>query len=131
MGLSEQDRKVIIGLELEKSENTFQEAEANAQLQLWSVVSNRLYYATYHAVIALLVSEGLQVGTHAGAQNQFGQHFVVTGKFSIEDAKLYAKLLSMRQKADYNCTYKTDEAEMSPLLPQVKNFIDKVKAYLA
>ncbi len=131
MGLSEQDRNIIVNLEIEKAENTFHEAEANAQIQLWSVVSNRLYYATYHAVIALLVSEGLQVGTHAGAQNQFGQYFVVTGKFSLEDAKLYAKLISMRQKADYNCSYKTNEAEMKPLLPQVKNFIENVKAYLA
>jgi len=131
MGLSEEDRKIIVSLELGKAENTFHEAEANAQMQLWNVVSNRLYYATYHAVIALLVSEGLQVGTHAGAQNQFGQHFVVTGKFSMDDAKLYAKLISMRQKADYNCAYVTDETEMSPLLPQVKDFIEKVKTYLA
>ena len=130
MPLSAEDRAVIVGLELEKAYQTFREAELNAPLNLWSVVSNRLYYATYHAVIALLVSEGLQVGTHKGAQNQFGQHFVMTGKFSMDDAKLYARLLNMREKADYNCSYKTDAEEMQPYIPQVKNFIDSIKSYI-
>lgn len=131
MALTEEDRKIIINLEFAKAMATFREAEANAKIHLWSVVSNRLYYALYHGIISLLVSEGLQVGTHKGAQNQFGQHFVMTQKFTMDDAKLYAKLLNMREKADYNCSYKTDASEMEPLIPQVQDLLDKIKKYLS
>lgn len=130
MALTSEERRIIVGLEMEKAQATFHEAKMNAQMGLWSVVSNRLYYAIYHTVIALLVSEGVQVGTHQGAQNQFGKYFVTTGKFGLDDARLYTLLLNIRQKADYNCSYNTDSEEMQPLIPRVQEFIDKAKSYL-
>lgn len=129
MALTAEERRVIVGLEMEKAQVTFHEAEMNATMGLWSVVSNRLYYAIYHTVIALLVSEGIQVGTHQGAQNQFGRYFVTTGKFSLDEAKLYTLLLNIRQKADYNCSYNTNAEEMNPLIPRVQEFIKKARLY--
>lgn len=102
------------------------QAEGNANLGFWDVVANRLYYSVFHAVSALLISDGYKVGTHKGAILMFGQHYVKEGSFPIEDAKLYAQLQTMREKGDYNCVYQTSEDEMKPLFEPVRQFVDRI-----
>ena len=43
--------------------------------------ANRIYYAVFHAVSALLISAGLSVKSHRGVMALFGEHFVRTGIF--------------------------------------------------
>jgi len=45
---------------------------------------NRAYYAAYHAVRALLASEGVNPKTHKGVLTMFGEKFIKTGKIGIE-----------------------------------------------
>ncbi|HJB44622.1 MAG TPA: nucleotidyltransferase domain-containing protein [Candidatus Coprenecus merdipullorum] len=78
----------------------------------WDVVANRLYYAVFHAVSALLIKDGYKVGTHKGAMLMFGQHYVRTGIFTAEESKLYSNLQMMREESDYNCVYVTTAEEM-------------------
>lgn len=40
---------------------------------------NRLYYACFYAVIALLIKNNISTQTHDGARTQFGLIFVKTG----------------------------------------------------
>lgn len=40
---------------------------------------NRLYYACYYAVTALLISNGLNATTHAGVRTMLGLKFIKTG----------------------------------------------------
>ena len=66
-------------------------------MDFWDVVANRLYYAVFHAVSALLIKGGYKVGTHKGAMLMFGQNYVKTGIFTAEDSKLYSNLQMMRE----------------------------------
>lgn len=65
----------------EKSLAFYSQAQANAEIGLWDVVANRLYYSLFHAVSALLIKDKHKVGTHKGAVLMFGQHYVKTGVF--------------------------------------------------
>lgn len=67
MSLSNEERKIVVGLETEKARNTFAEIEVLRQAGLWDNIANRLYYAAFHAVSALLINDGHIVGTHQGA----------------------------------------------------------------
>ena len=102
------------------------QAEANAQIEIWDVVANRLYYATFHAVSALLVHDGHKVGTHKGAVLQFGLHYVEEGIFTKEEARFYSQLQSLREKADYNIVWTSSKQDLFPLLPIAKGFIEKI-----
>ena len=57
MSLKEEDRRILVELELERTEKTLREMEVQFQNELWTMVVNRLYYALFHAVSALLISE--------------------------------------------------------------------------
>ena len=55
MSLNDEERKILVGLEIEKSRRTFAEIEILRQAGLWDNIANRLYYAAFHAVSALLL----------------------------------------------------------------------------
>ncbi len=47
MKLTEEERKIIVGLEIEKSKRTFAEIEILRQAGLWNTIANRLFYAFF------------------------------------------------------------------------------------
>ena len=126
MSLNNEERKIIVGLEIEKSRRTFAEIEILRQAGLWDNIANRLYYAAFHAVSALLINDGRPVGTHQGAVVMLHQHYVKTGILSKEDGAFYSQLQTLREKADYNCTYYATEEDTVPRIAEAAAFIDKV-----
>lgn len=84
-------------MEYERACSCLKQAEGNASMDFWDVVANRLYYAVFHAVSALLIKDGYKVGTHKGAMLIFGQNYVKTGMFTAEDSKLYSNHQMMRE----------------------------------
>ncbi len=67
MSLSEVERKTLVSLELKKANDTFEEIEILVAANKWSGAANRLYYAVFHAINALLINDGHPVNTHKGA----------------------------------------------------------------
>lgn len=61
MNLSDEDRHIIVGMELEKAENIFAEYEVLQKAGFWSTLVNRLYYSLFHAVSALLINEDMKL----------------------------------------------------------------------
>lgn len=131
MSLSNEERTLIVSMQLEKSARFLTEAETVAGLGLWDVVANRIYYAVFHAVAALLIHDGIEVHSHKGAGLMFGRRYVMTGIFTPEDGRLYAKLQDLREKSDYNLVYRSNQLEMNPLLEKSKGLIERIKAYVA
>jgi hypothetical protein len=126
MSLTLEERNIIVELEKEKSLSTFAEIDVLLSAKLWNNIAGRLYYAAFHAVSALLVSEGHAVGTHQGAVVQLHQFYVKTGLLSKEYGSFYSQLQTLREKSDYNCSYNASEDDILPRIPQTKSFIDAV-----
>jgi len=127
MSLNEEERKIVVNLELDKALMLMNQAEKNAEIELWDVVANRLYYSLFHGVSALLIHDHHNVSTHKGAVMMFGQYYVMTGVFSAEHGKFYSKLQTMREKADYNCNWSATEELIKPMIEPAKDFIGKIK----
>lgn len=130
MSLNEEDRALIVSMELEKAERTFAEKDVLVEGKLWSNLANRLYYAMFHAISALLIHDGHEVGTHRGAVIRFHQYYVKQGIFSVEDGAFYSQMQSMRERADYNCYYDVTEAEIMERIAPTLALINKIKDYI-
>ena len=126
MSLNDEERQIIVNLEKEKALSTFAEMEILQKAGLWNNIANRLYYAAFHAVSALLINDHYNVGTHQGAVLMLHQHYVKTGILTKEEGAFYSQLQTMREKCDYNCTYNATEEDTSPRIAQTKQFIDRV-----
>lgn len=126
MSLSEAERLVLVRREYEKALLCIEQAEANAKLTYWDVVANRLYYALFHAVSSLFIHDGHKVGTHKGAVMSFGMHYVQTGIFSKEQGRVYAQMQTMREKADYTCSFDATGIDMNERMNKVKEIIARI-----
>ena len=126
MSLNDEERQIIVNPEKEKALSTFAEMDVLRQAGLWNNIANRLYYAAFHAVSALLINDHHNVGTHQGAVVMLHQFYVQTGLLTKEDGAFYSQLQTLREKSDYNCTYNATEEDTLPRIEQTKQFIDRI-----
>ena len=131
MSLKEEDRKVLVMLELEKAEKTLIQLDVQLQAQLWEMAANRLYYSLFHAVSALLISDHHEVGTHRGAVNKFSLYYVKEGVFTKEEGRLYSRLQRLREDGDYNCSIDVEQDEVEEKIDPTRQLIEKIKRYIA
>lgn len=76
------ERDVLMRYRLERARETLVEADLMAQTGHWNGCVNRLYYACFYAVTALLLRHDLSAGKHTGVRSLFNRHFVRTGVMS-------------------------------------------------
>ena len=127
MSLTNEERKTLVALELKKARETYEEIGILTAANRWSGAANRLYYAVFHAVNALLINDGLQVNTHKGSHATFGQHYIKTGVLSIEYGRLYNQLQTMREESDYNCVYDVEPEELLSRIEPARKLIDDIE----
>ena len=131
MSLKEEDRKIMVDLELEKADSTFAENKGLTENGYWNTLANRLYYALFHAVSALLICDGREVGSHKGAAIRFHQFYVRQGIFTEEEGSFYSQMETLREKADYNCFFKVTEADITARIEPTRKLIEKIKSYIS
>ena len=131
MSLKDQDRATLVVLGLEKSEKMLDAANWLIEEKHWSLAANRLYYALFHAIKALLTSDAHPIGTHRGAGNLFYLHYVKTGIFTLEENKVYARLQQLRDDGDYNCVIDVDKEDVEDFIEPTRALIEKIKKYIA
>jgi len=125
--LNKENRNSIVALRLERSKEALIELKAIINLGFWRMAANRMYYACYYAVSALLIQKGITIKTHVGAINQFSLHFVKTELVNIDSAKLYKKLFELRQTGDYDDLVKISENDVLPLVEPAEKFISEIE----
>ena len=130
MGLTVEERRIIVQFEMRKAQSMMSQIEALKNLGYWDNVANRLYCAIFHAVLALLINDGHSVNTHKGAIIMFGQYYVRTGIFDIADGRLYSQLQTIREKCDYCCVFQISEEDVLPLIEPTHNLIKKIIKYI-
>lgn len=113
---------------LARASETLEEARVLADKALWHGVVNRLYYACFYAVSALLFTRNLASSKHSGVRALFNQHFVKSGMISIGSASLYSNLFENRQESDYEDFFEVDEAQALRWIEDTGRFVDEVAA---
>ena len=131
MSLKEIDRRVIITLELDKTAKTWEQMELQVKNGIWEMAANRLYYALFHAVSALLITDHHEVGTHRGAVNQFSLYYVKTAFFTKDDGRLYSNLQKLREDGDYNCYIDVEQKDVEGYIEPTRQLIERIRQYVA
>lgn len=130
MSLSEEDRDILVQLELEKARTFLNQADEMYKLKYWDIASNRYYYACFHAVQALLIHNGFSARTHDGLITTFGLHFIKTGKIESRLGAFLSRMEQLRKKGDYNCIYSVSEEDIATMAMLAKELIDKIEELL-
>lgn len=116
MSLTNEERNTLVALELKKASETYEDIGVLIDANRLNGAANRMYYAVFHAVCALLIHDGHQVNTHKDSHALFSQHYIKTGILPREYGQLYNQLQTMREESDYNCAYDVEMDELQQRL---------------
>jgi hypothetical protein len=84
---------------------------------------NRLYYACFYAVSALLLTEGYSSPKHSGIRALFDQYWIASGRLPKDLGRLYRRLFDSRQKGDYADLVVFDPTEVRAWQGDVEGFL--------
>jgi uncharacterized protein (UPF0332 family) len=108
--------------------DTFDDAKILASNKKWNSTINRLYYAAYYAVMALLLKNGLKPTTHNGAKTNFTEYFIKNQIIDKKFGKMYSQLFTWRQKGDYDDLFDFDENKVKPYFEPVEDLIKLIES---
>ncbi|QJW91976.1 HEPN domain-containing protein [Spirosoma taeanense] len=113
----------LISYRVERAYGTLQTAKKLAESGDWNGVANRLYYACFYAVLALLAKNDMDTYTHKGVKSMLNQHFIKSGLVDVVWGKIYQKLFDNRNEADYEDFIDFDEEKIGAFVEDAENFI--------
>lgn len=116
-----------ISYRIQRSKETLSEVQTLIEHEFWNTSINRMYYAGFYAVSALLIKEGVETSSHSGVRQKFGELFVKTGLVSRDLAKHYSDLFEKRSKGDYNDFFDFDKETVLRLYPLTQALISRVE----
>lgn len=116
----------LIAYRLQRARESLEDARILADAGRWNPCVNRLYYACFYAVSALLIQEGLSSSRHTGVRSLFNQHFVRTGKISKDAAQIFNDLFERRQEGDYVDFVRFQESQVRAWMPQSEAFVGHI-----
>ena len=123
MGMTEENRKDIVAYRIERAYTALDQAKKNLEINCLEVTANRLYYAAYYAVSALLIAYEIRTKSHEGCIGQFGCHFVQTGVFSKDMGRFFNNLFTMRLTGDYDDKFGLTEVDVIPKIKPTEEFV--------
>jgi len=120
--VNEETRTLII-YRLDRARESLEEAKILLESGHGNTFVNRLYYACFYAVSALLLTRGLSSTRHSGVRSLFHQNFVKPGLITAELAQLYDRLFDNRQKGDYADLVRFDPDEVRGWYDEAQEFV--------
>lgn len=128
MTMNPAERKIIVCRQFEKAHCFLAQADEMYSMKHWDLAANRYYYACYHAVQGLFISDEVSSHTHSGMISLFGLHYVKTGKVDLSCGSFLSRMVQLRQKADYNCMYDVSENDVKDFVQLARNFICRMES---
>ena len=128
--MKSENRTDLVKYRMQRAEQSLSEAAVLLENPLPHAAINRLYYACFYSVLAVLVKNKIETKTHSGVRHQFHLHFVKNGSFDKELGKFYSAIFDKRLAGDYNDFYEIEIEYVQSLQTPASQFVEKIKALL-
>jgi len=120
----------LIEYRLKEAEESIKEARVLQKEGMSNrAIMNRLYYAMFYAVLALLQERQLGTSKHSGVISLFDREFVKKGVFDKELSRTLHRAFELRQRGDYMEEVEVTEEDIEEMFPRVINFVERIKEY--
>lgn len=120
-------RSAVIGYWFEKAEESLASAQREFEAGSLAFAMNRLYYAAFYAVSALLMAHKLSFKKHSGVRAAFHQQFIKTGLLERKWGRLYDQLFEDRQEGDYVVFISFESAYVETQLKECAQFLEYLR----
>jgi hypothetical protein len=121
------ETRTLIAYRLQRAREALDEAALLLERNHNNTFVNRVYYACFYSVTALLLTQNLFSAKHSGVRSLFHQHFVKTGLVGIELGQLFDKFFDNRQKGDYADMVRFEKEKVQGWLDEAKMFVEVIE----
>jgi uncharacterized protein len=121
-----QETRTLVQYRLERAPEALAEAVVLLDSGHANTGVNRLYYACFYAVSALLLTKGLTATRHSGLRTLFHQHVIRAGLLPLVQGQLYDRLFDQRQQSDYADLVHLEVDEVRSWCGEAQAFVDAV-----
>ena len=119
-------KDTLIRYRKDKARETLDDARMLLRDGTPSSALNRIYYAMFYEVLALLHTKDLSSSKHTGVRALFNEHFVKAGIVPVELGRLFSRMYDFRQKSDYGDFVKIQPEKVSEWFEQAVAFINEI-----
>lgn len=128
--MTSQGHHPIVIYRLERAEESLQAARLLRENTMLIPSMNRIYYAMFYAVQALLARDDVAFSKHGQIKGYFNREYIKTRVFPVEAGKLYNMVFEYRQKFDYVDLVTPDISTIDEYLQDATAFIRQIRTYL-
>lgn len=126
-----EEQLALVKYRLKEAEDSIDEAKVLLKEGMsLRAVMNRLYYAMFYAVLALLQQKQMGTSKHTGAISLFDREFIKSGVFDKELSKTLHRAFELRQKGDYMEEARVTKEDVDEMFPKAIEFVNKTKEHL-
>jgi len=94
-------KDALIKYRMERYLESVEAAKLLFENNMLTSAMNRIYYAMFYAVQALLITKNVTFSKHGQVKGFFNKEFVHKGTIPVHFGKVYNKAFEYRQKFDY------------------------------
>jgi len=128
--MNEDAKKTLIQYRMERSKESVDAAKLMLENDMLTSAMNRIYYAMFYAVQALLITKDVSFSKHGQVKGYFNKEFINKGLFSVHFGKTYNKAFEYRQKFDY-VDFEVPTLDMvKEFVKYAEDFIQEIHLYL-
>lgn len=121
----------LIRYRLSRAKETLEEANELVNSGHLYGAANRIYYACFYAVVALILTKNLSSSKHSGVIGLFNKNFVKTGDIPKEMGKFYSRMFDNRLESDYGELIEIDPDGIKQDLAAAAEFIDLITVMIS
>jgi len=108
---------------LEKAKNTLSYTKSNINDATLDSTVNRIYYAIFYAVNALLITKELYSSKHSGVPAIFNREIIHKGLIERQWGEFFTDMFDRRQKGDYKDFVEFERQDVEEWLKTAEEFI--------
>jgi uncharacterized protein (UPF0332 family) len=126
--VTEENRRDAIAKELRHAKLARDAARLLVDASLYNDALSRLYYALFHTLVALLLTEGVEPRRHRRLPHLLGTHF--PSLLGAADIALVTRAATYRDLADYERTWEATAEIVAEACVSVDSLIARVYQHL-
>jgi|SRR5690554_89868 len=126
----ENQRKQMVRYWWEKSEESLKSARREFKAGAYDFSINRIYYAAFYGVSAVLLDRNMSFKKHSGVRAYFQREFIKEGLIEVKWGKFYDILFEDRQESDYTAFIDFSNDYVSEQIQLCEQFLKELKKLL-
>jgi hypothetical protein len=124
------EEKALIAYRMERAYEAIVEAKTLFDTGHLNAYVNRLYYACFYAVSALLLTKDISTSKHSYLRSLMHREFVKTGLIPKELGRHFDLLFDSRMEGDYADFIRFKADDVAGWLDKTQKFVDHIESLI-